>query len=81
MKIDVIVSNFTSNCYLIHVNGYVYIVDPAVNVNIICSEKTVSYKYRLPSALPNYSAMEENWWLGGPSAAFYDLEERGGYWA
>ena len=35
MKIDVIVSNFTSNCYLIHVNGYVYIVDPSVNVNII----------------------------------------------
>ena len=35
MKIDIIVSSFTSNCYLVHIDGAVYIVDPSVNVNII----------------------------------------------
>lgn len=35
MRIDVIESKFGSNCYLVHIDGFVYIIDPSVNVNII----------------------------------------------
>ena len=61
MKIDTIISNFTSNCYLIHIDGFVYIIDPSVNVN--CVSKYIKEEEKVKAILLTHGHIDHIYYL------------------